>query len=232
MPDAMTGPLVRLREVSRTYGHDARAVVALHGVSCDIDAGARIAVVGPSGSGKSTFVQLLAGLDRPTRGSIDWAGLGGPPQDDPTRVGVVFQGPSLVPALTAEENVALPLVLRGTAHREAQECARAHLRRVGVEAVAHQLPDELSGGQAQRVAVARVLALRPRLILADEPTGKLDQSAGRRVVEVLLETADELGAALLVTTHDPHVVSRLGTRWRMHDGALDLLPDVVAGEPR
>jgi len=226
----MSNPLVTFQRVSRTFGSGTRAVVAVHDVTCTVERGARIAIVGPSGSGKSTLIHLLAGLDEPTHGTIDRASAIA--QDDPPRVGVVFQGPSLVPALTAQENVALPLVLQGIPHAEAQATALDAMRRVGVHPFANQLPDELSGGQTQRVAVARVLTMRPHLILADEPTGRLDQRSAGQVVDVLLEAADELEAALVVATHDPHVSVRLATCWRMRDGRVDAIGEPMVGELR
>lgn len=226
----MSEPLFVCDRVSRTYGSGDRATVAIHDVSCSATDSARIAVMGPSGSGKTTLLQLIGGLDTPTTGTVTWPGLGGPPHDDQSRVGIVFQGNSLIPALTALENVALPLVLRGVAHTAAQAEARLAMQRLGLESFADQLPDELSGGQAQRAAVARVLTMRPRLILADEPTGQLDQLAGALVIDVLISVADELNAGLVVSTHDPHVAAQLPGRWRMRDGAL--LATDVAGAAR
>jgi putative ABC transport system ATP-binding protein len=179
-----------------------------------------IALTGPSGSGKSTLLHLLGGLEAPTSGAVRWPALGGTPRERPGTVGVVFQGPSLIPALDVVENTALPLLLAGTGEDEAVGSACAALDRLRIGDLAHRLPDELSGGQAQRVAVARVLASRPRLILADEPTGRLDRDTGDRVVSVLLETAAELGAALVVSTHDLRVARRLARSWRMDDGRL------------
>lgn len=218
----MNQPLFTCREVSRTYGAGERAVVAVHDVTCAVTERSRVALTGPSGSGKTTLLQLIGGLDAPTTGSVAWPGLGGPPHDDQSRVGIVFQGESLVPALTALENVALPLVLRGARHERALVEARVAMQRLGLESFAGQLPDELSGGQAQRTSVARVLTMRPRLILADEPTGQLDQVSGAQVINVLLAVADELGSGLVVSTHDPHVAGRLQEEWRMRDGALSV----------
>jgi putative ABC transport system ATP-binding protein len=219
--------IVSCDHVSRTFGTGSRAVVAVHDATCRVERGSRIAVVGPSGSGKSTLIHLLAGLDQPTHGTIQrYEDLS---NDEIPRVGVVFQGQSLVPALTAQENVALPLVLDGVPHREAQATALEAMRRVGVHPFASQLPEELSGGQAQRVAVARVLTMRPRLLLADEPTGRLDQESARGVVDVLLGAADELDAALVIATHDPHVSERLTTCWRMRDGGLDVMAEPMVG---
>jgi putative ABC transport system ATP-binding protein len=226
----MTDALVVCDHVSRTFGSGTRAVVAVHDVTCTIEAGARIAIVGASGSGKSTLVHLLAGLDEPTHGAIHWPG--GSPQEDPTRVGVVFQGPSLIPALTAQENVALPLVLRDVPHEEAQTSALKTMRKVGVHPFANQLPDELSGGQAQRVVVARVLTMRPRLILADEPTGQLDRQSAQQVIEVLVAAAQELDASLVIATHDRMVSEQMDIAWRMRDGSLEIFTGSLTGPIR
>ncbi|GAA0969412.1 ATP-binding cassette domain-containing protein [Acrocarpospora macrocephala] len=210
-------PLVSCQDVARTYGRGASAVVAVHGVTCALRQGDRVALMGPSGSGKTTLLHLLAGLDRPTAGTIAWPGLDERPRG---QVGVIFQGPSLLPPLDVAENVALPLLIAGCAEGEARRRALAALAAVGVEGLAAQLPEELSGGQAQRVAVARVLAGSPRLIIADEPTGQLDSARAHQVVDLLTEVAGRLDAALLVATHDPVVAGRLPTHWEMRDGAL------------
>jgi putative ABC transport system ATP-binding protein len=218
---AREGPVVRCSAVSRTFTRGAAPVRAVRDVHCTVEAGMRVAVTGPSGSGKSTLLHLMAGLDRPTDGVVEWPFLGGgTPRGRAGTTGVVFQGPSLVPALDVVENVALPLQLAGVRAPEAIERATAALDTLELGTLAALLPDELSGGQAQRVAVARVLAGRPALILADEPTGQLDRDTADRVVAVLLQAADELGAALVVATHDPAVAGRLAHRWRMTDGRL------------
>jgi putative ABC transport system ATP-binding protein len=208
--------------VGRTFGQGTLAVVAVHEVSCTVTSTSRIALVGPSGSGKTTLLQLMAGLDRPTSGTITWPTWTGGPFQDPSRAGVVFQGLSLIPGLTAAENVAFPLMLRGIAERDVMPRARASLDLLGLGSLGDKLPDELSGGQAQRVAVARVVTSGPQLIFADEPTGQLDRASGDRVIDVLLEAADHLGAGLVVSTHDSTVAARLGTHWRMHDGELEV----------
>jgi ABC-type lipoprotein export system ATPase subunit len=212
--------LVDCRDIACTFGSGPTAAVAVHAVSCALQAGQHVAVTGPSGSGKSTLLHMIAGLQQPSAGTISWPGLGGRPLDAPGRVGVVFQGPSLLPALDAVENVALPLLLAGVSEDEADERARSALATVGIAELAPKLPEELSGGQAQRVAVARALASRPRLILADEPTGQLDHVAAATVIEVLVQASHQLGAALVVATHDPLVADRLSTQWVMRDGAL------------
>jgi ABC-type lipoprotein export system ATPase subunit len=213
-------PLVQADGVSKTFGSGQRAVVAVHDLTVSVPPGARIAVTGPSGSGKSTLVHLLGGLERPTTGRVSWPGLSdghGRPAHD---IGLVFQGPSLLPALTVIENAALPLVLQGVDDAEARERAGAALRDLDLVALADLLPEEISGGQAQRVAIARVLALQPKLIIADEPTGQLDQQSATHVVDVLVEAADRLGAALLIATHDLAVVRRLTARWLVRDGTV------------
>ncbi|MDQ6855365.1 MAG: ABC transporter ATP-binding protein [Actinomycetota bacterium] len=217
----MTSDLVvRCVDVGRTYGSGDTAVVAVQGVTCEVGRGGRVAIVGPSGSGKSTLLHLMAGLDDPTSGAVTWPALGDKAALRPRLVGVVFQGPSLLPPLNVEENVALPLTLAGTAPGPAAEAARSALAQLDLDGLADRLPEELSGGQSQRVAVARVLAARPPLILADEPTGQLDHVAGALVVDVLLAAADETGATLIVSTHDAAVADRLASQWQIADGEL------------
>jgi putative ABC transport system ATP-binding protein len=218
----LTSAVVVCRDVAHTFGIGPTAVVAVHGASCVVAAGDRVAIAGPSGSGKSTLLHLMAGLLTPTRGVVAWPDAGPAQSVGPARrIGVVFQGPSLIPTLNVAQNVALPLQLDGVADAEVQTRTRDCLAVVDAEQLMEHLPEELSGGQAQRVAVARVIAQRPRLILADEPTGQLDQVAAHRVVDALLDAADHLDAALVVTSHDPAVVSRMTSRWAMADGRLD-----------
>jgi putative ABC transport system ATP-binding protein/lipoprotein-releasing system ATP-binding protein len=213
-------PLVRCDGAARTYGSGQTATVALQPAGCAVWPGARIALVGPSGSGKSTLLHLMAGLDDPTVGAVSWPGIGTRAALRPGPIAVIFQGPSLLPPLTVEENVALPLVLDGTPDAAAHHRARAALDRLGLRDLADKLPEEISGGQAQRVAVARALAGAPVLILADEPTGQLDRASGAAVVDVLLAAAEHSGAALVIATHDPTVAERLPERWEMHSGRL------------
>jgi ABC-type lipoprotein export system ATPase subunit len=210
--------LVRCAGAGRTYGTGAAATVALQPTDCEVEPGARVALMGPSGSGKSTLLHLLAGLETPTIGSVTWPDLPTPLRPGP--IAVVFQGPSLLPPLTVAENVALPLVLAGWADGEARLRARAALDMLDLERLADKLPEELSGGQAQRIAVVRALVAEPRLILADEPTGQLDHVSGGMVASVLLAVADHLGAALIVATHDPAIADYLPERWDMHSGRM------------
>jgi len=212
--------LVSCAGVAHTYGSGRTAVVAVHDVSCRVLPTTRVAITGPSGSGKSTLLHLMAGLETVTAGVLSWPGLNGHPLAHPGRVGIVFQGPSMLPALDALENVEFPLLLAGIPDHRARELARGAMHRLGITDLAGQLPQELSAGQAQRVAVARALAGGPVLILADEPTGQLDHHAAAHVVDALLQAADEFGAALLIFTHDPVIAARLPQRWTMADGRL------------
>jgi ABC-type lipoprotein export system ATPase subunit len=227
----MTAPsdtveLARCTDLTRTYGSGAGEVRALRGVSCTLRPGVQVALTGPSGSGKSTLLHLLAGLDTPTSGTIAWPGLDGSPEGRPGLIGMVFQGPSLLPPLDVTENIALPLLLAGFTETQARERAMAALHDVSLDELAARLPEELSGGQAQRVAVARALAVRPRVILADEPTGQLDSAHAAQVVGLLLDAATILGAALVLSTHDLTIAERLPERWRMADGLM-----VAEGDP-
>jgi putative ABC transport system ATP-binding protein len=218
--DTSTLELIRCTDVTRTHGAGPTAVTAVRGVSRTLLSGMQVALTGPSGSGKSTLLHLLAGLDTPTSGTIAWPGLDGSPFGRPGVVGMVFQGPSLLPPLDVTENVALPLLLAGVGESEARERAQQALRSAGLAELGSRLPEELSGGQAQRVAVARALATRPRVILADEPTGQLDSAHAAEVAALLLEAATRLGAALVLATHDITLASRLPDRWQMADGRM------------
>jgi putative ABC transport system ATP-binding protein len=231
--DTVTTPLTvaECTDVSRTFGFGRTAVHAVRDVTCRIPVNARIAVTGPSGSGKSTLLHLIAGLDTPTTGSVRWPALHDNGRDTWTGIGMVFQGPSLLPSLDVTENVALPMMFAGQSDDAAMRHARAALELVGLGELAFKLPDQLSGGQTQRVAIARVLAARPALILADEPTGQLDRHNADGVITVLLDTAITIGAAVLISTHDPAVATRLTDQWVMSDGHLDTHPRRVRDAP-
>jgi putative ABC transport system ATP-binding protein/lipoprotein-releasing system ATP-binding protein len=218
--DTATEPLVRCEGAARTYGAGPTATVALQPSDCTVAPHARLALVGPSGSGKSTLLHLMAGLDEPTLGSVTWPAIGGREALRPGPVAVIFQGPSLLPPLTIEENVALPLVLAGATDADAHVAARHALERLDLAELAGKLPEEVSGGQAQRAAVARALAGEPRLILADEPTGQLDRANGAAVIDVLLAAAEHAGAGLVISTHDLTVAERLPEVWELHSGRL------------
>ena len=217
----MTEWLVRARELSRTYGSGESAVGAVRDATFDIRPQDRIALVGPSGSGKSTLLHLIAGLDEPTSGSIEWPGLGSAGSLRPGPVAVAFQGPSLMLPLTVLENVALPLLLLDHSEPDALAAAGALLERFGLQDLGSKLPEEISGGQSQRAGLARALAGRPTLVLADEPTGQQDGDTARAVLTTLFAAVADAGAALVVATHDARVARRLDTRWSMRSGRLD-----------
>jgi putative ABC transport system ATP-binding protein len=200
--------MLTMRDVPRVHGHGANEVHALRGVSLAVAMGELVAVMGPSGSGKSTLLHLAGGLDTPTSGSIqvgrDSVGTldaKGRARMRRRHVGYVFQDLNLIPALTAIENVSLPLELDGMSARKARAVARAALAEVEVDDLARRFPDDMSGGQAQRVAIARALVGPRRLLLADEPTGALDSVTGEAVMRVLRARVDA-GAAGLLVTHD------------------------------
>jgi ABC-type lipoprotein export system ATPase subunit len=213
-------PLAECHGAGVVHGTGPRAIVALRPTDCVVPERGQIAVVGPSGSGKSTLMHLLSGLQAPSTGSVAWPALGDVRALRPGPVGVVFQGPSLLPPLTVCENVALPLQLMGEPYRAAVATAIDLLALVGLGELAERVPDEISGGQAQRVAIARALVTRPRLILADEPTSQLDHANGDLVLDVLLDCADATGAGLVVATHDLSIAGRFDQRWPVVDGVL------------
>jgi putative ABC transport system ATP-binding protein/lipoprotein-releasing system ATP-binding protein len=220
--------LVECHGAGVVHGSGSQAIVALKPTDCVVHNGMQIAVAGPSGSGKSTLMHLLAGLQEPTMGSVIWPAIGDREALRPGPVGVIFQGPSLLPPLTVCENVALPLQLMGETEHAAQTAALEFLALVGLAEIGEKIPDELSGGQAQRVAIARALVTAPRLILADEPTSQLDRANSDLVIDVLLDAADATGAALVLTTHDPTIAARFDHRWSVVDGVLEARLQVPA----
>jgi ABC-type lipoprotein export system ATPase subunit len=209
----MNDVLVRAKGLTKVFG----AVTAIAEATFEVAAGDMIALVGPSGSGKSTLLHLIAAIDRPTDGLIEWPALGGPDDLRPGPVAIAFQGPSLLPPLTVAENVALPILLAGGSEQEADAAAAQLIERLGLAEIAGKLPEEISGGQAQRAGLARALVGRPRLILADEPTGQLDSTTAAGLMAVLLEQVRSTAAALIVATHDAAVAGRLPLRWQLTD---------------
>ena len=205
---AALAPVVALRDVRKVYGRGEGAVVALDGVSVALAAGSFTAVMGPSGSGKSTFLNVAAGLDRPTSGTVGLgdAELAGLSERQLTvlrreRIGFVFQAFNLLPSLTVAQNIGLPLRLDG--HRPRGSAVREAAARVGLAKRLRDRPSQLSGGQQQRVAIARALVTRPDVVFADEPTGALDSRTGREVLALLREVVDEDSRTVVMVTHDP-----------------------------
>ena len=205
---AVSAAAVTLREVRKVHGRGDGAVVALDGVSVGIAPGSFSALMGPSGSGKSTFLNVAAGLDRPTSGTVALGDteLAGLSERRLTilrreRIGFVFQAFNLLPSLTVAQNIALPLRLDG--RRLRRSTVREVAARVGLEKRLRDRPSRLSGGQQQRVAIARALITRPEVVFADEPTGALDTRTGRDVLELLRELVDEDGRTVVMVTHDP-----------------------------
>ena len=203
--------VLHLDRVSRVHGEGATEVHALRGVSFTARAGELVAVMGPSGSGKSTLLTLAGGLDSPTSGTVsvegaDLAAIGsaGRARIRRTSIGYVFQDFNLIPALTAAENVALPLELDGAGRADARAAALTALLEVGIEDLADRFPDEMSGGQQQRVAIARAIVGERRLILADEPTGALDTDTGEEILALLRARCDAGAAGVLVTHEARH----------------------------
>lgn len=214
--------LVETREAGRTYRLGETPVVALASATCEIHSGDLVALVGPSGSGKSTLLHLIGGLDAPSSGEVSWPALGKRETLRPEKVAFVFQSPSLLAPLSVVENVEMPLLLGGADTGKAREAALDALARIELADIANKLPEELSGGQTQRVAMARALAYQPRLILADEPTGQLDHPTAQRLFDVLLASLEGTETTLVVATHDTAVAGRMRRVWRMQHGILEV----------
>ncbi len=218
-----TADPLRAHRVTKTFG----TVRALEDVSLDLAPGEAVSVMGPSGSGKSTLLHCLAGILPPDSGTIALgqsvfsdAGEAARSRVRRERFGFVFQDHQLLPELPAEENVALPLMLTGTPRRQAVGAARDWLARFGLTGLEGRRPGELSGGQAQRVAIARSLVTRPAVVFADEPTGALDQATGHDVMHVLRAATSDLGATLVVVTHDRQVAGWCGRHIALRDGRI------------
>ncbi len=229
--------MIELQGVTKTYTMGGQPVRALCQVDLSVAPGEYISVMGPSGSGKSTLLNMLGLLDRPDSGSYRLNGLATETLKEEERarlrgenIGFIFQSFQLINRLTALENIELPMMLAGVNPRERRQTATAVLAQVGLAERAGHRPGQLSGGQLQRVAIARALVMKPRLLLADEPTGNLDQAAGQDVIGVI-EQLNREGITLLVVTHDINIGRRAGRRLRMVDGVIveDIAGDGVAG---
>jgi putative ABC transport system ATP-binding protein len=219
------GPSIELVDVCKSYLEGGRSHTVLENACGQIRGGERIAILGPSGSGKSTLLNLMSGIDLPDSGAIliDGVDIGALSERDRTlfrreRIGFVFQFLNLLPTLTVLENLLLPLELIGSSDGEAR--ARSLLTDVDLAARADSFPDRLSGGEQQRVAIARALVHGPGLLLADEPTGNLDEDTGGRIVELLDRLIEEAGATLLVVTHSRELAGRMDRVLLVDHGAL------------
>ena len=220
-------PVVKSVEITRTYRVDSTEVHALRGVNLEVFAGEFVALMGRSGSGKTTLLNILGGLDHPTTGQVflygrDISGLSDRELTELRRhhIGFVFQSFALMPTMSAYENVELPLRMAGVGHRERRQRAMECLELVGLTRWAKHRPQEMSGGQQQRVAIARALVNRPGLILADEPTGELDSTTGRSIMELFRNIAKEEGIAIIMASHDPTVEEYVDYTFRMADGRI------------
>ncbi len=225
--------MIRLRDIHLELGSDAGPVNILRGVDLDIGAGGTTALVGPSGAGKSSLMMVIAGLERATSGAVTVADIDLPKLSDDAlatfrrdHLGIVFQGFHLVPTMTATENVALPLEFAGI--RDAFGRAEAALAQVGLGHRLTHYPAQLSGGEQQRVAVARAFVAGPKLLLADEPTGNLDATTGRQVMDLLFDLARTRAATLVLITHDPAIAARCDRVIHVADGRVTDQPAMAA----
>jgi putative ABC transport system ATP-binding protein len=240
MPDR---PLIEIREVTKVYRMGVVQVHALRGVSLQVDEGELLSIMGPSGSGKSTMMNVLGCLDQPTSGEYRLGGVDVSGLDDDAladirnrKIGFVFQTFNLLPRTTALQNVELPLLyqrtgmLRGVGGRERRRRAIQVLEMVGLGGRIHHRPNELSGGEQQRVAIARALAMRPAIILADEPTGNLDSRSGAEIVAIFQRLNHEMGITVVFVTHDPNIALHTRRIVRLRDGKI--VADERVEDPR
>jgi putative ABC transport system ATP-binding protein len=223
----MSDPILTMQDVTLALDGNAGRVEILHGISLDVAEGETLGLVGPSGSGKSSLLMLMGGLERASSGLIRAAGHDLSAMDEDAlalfrrhHMGVVFQSFHLIPTMTALENVATPLELAGA--RDAFDRAERELAAVGLADRVDHYPAQLSGGEQQRVALARAAAPRPRILLADEPTGNLDGSTGEAIMDLLFGLRDRHGATLILVTHAPELAARCDRILRLEDGRLDL----------
>ncbi len=217
--------IVRLENIGLTLKGNAGEVSVLRHINLAVQEGEKVAVAGPSGSGKTSLLMLIAGLERPSEGHISVCDLDLALASDTQvaawrggQVSIVFQAFHLIPTMTALENVSVPLELAG--NRNARAMATEALGSLGLAERAQHFPAELSGGEQQRVAIARAFAIRPHLLLADEPTGNLDRTTGQQVIDMLFKMSDEFGTALILVTHDPELAARCGRTIRLQSGSV------------
>ena len=230
----MTDKAIRLQNIDLSLGRGAARVHILKGISLEIGRGEAVGLVGPSGSGKSTLLMTMAGLERPDSGAVvvDGVDLSGLDEDALARfrgrrIGIVFQSFHLIPTMTALENVALPLELAGAAD-DAFARAERELQAVGLGERLHHYPAQLSGGEQQRVAIARAIVTNPAILVADEPTGNLDEATGDAIIDLLFALRQERGATLVLVTHDLHLAQRCDRVVRLRSGRVETHADAAA----
>jgi putative ABC transport system ATP-binding protein len=226
-------PIIRLRGVAKSYYREALEIPVLQGIDLDIPAGGYYALMGPSGSGKTTLLNLIAGIDRPTGGELEVCGfaLNGLDDDElagwrSAYVGFIFQNYNLVPVLTAFENVELPLLLTAMGRRERREKVEEAMARVNLTDRMENYPRQLSGGQEQRVAVARAIVSNPELLVADEPTGALDSKNAEEIMALLEGLNRDLGKTIVMVTHDPKAAHHARHQIHLEKGVLDRTVEV------
>lgn len=216
--------IIEAKNIKKAFG---KKTLALRGASLSVEPGEVVAVMGPSGSGKSTLLHCLAGILKIDAGEVLFEGENIGKMSDKKRnqlrrekFGFVFQFSQLVPELTALDNVALPLLINGVNKTEAYAKAKTWLKKVGVEAIANQIPGELSGGQAQRVAVARAMVIEPKILFADEPTGSLDSLNSEKVMDLFIKTVKEVGTTVIMVTHEPTIAAYADRSVIVRDGVV------------
>jgi putative ABC transport system ATP-binding protein len=221
-------PLIETRIVKKSFGEKDVQVDVLRGISLSIEVGEFVAIMGPSGSGKSTLLSILGGIESPTSGQVLLEGtdLASLADDQRTllrrrRIGFIFQAFNLIATLSAVENVSLPMELYGVSRSEANDRAMKALERVEMQQRAKHIPSKLSGGEQQRVAIARAIAIKPAIIMADEPTGNLDSRQGQRVTQLLRELVQEHGQTMVMVTHDSNVAKSASRLLLIRDGMIE-----------
>jgi putative ABC transport system ATP-binding protein len=229
--------VILIADVYKRVALGGTALEILRGVSLEVKQAEVVGILGPSGAGKTTLLNLIAGVDGPSSGEIVVNGrrLAGMSRRELAvfrreTIGMIFQNFHLLPNLTAQENAALPLYLKGLPAGDAQRCALERLQQVGLASRAHHFPEQLSGGERQRVAISRALAVSPPILLADEPTGSLDTETGSQILELLAGLQRRLGTTMVIVTHDPAVVARCHRIVHLRDGRL-APPTPAGGSP-